>query len=56
MVDHLVAAGALRALLVEHEPPPMPIHVVHPAGARPPATTRAFVDRAVAVLRERSGG
>jgi DNA-binding transcriptional LysR family regulator len=51
MVDHLVGAGALRPILVEYEPPPMPIHVVHPAGAHPPVTTRAFVEQAVAVLR-----
>lgn len=51
MVDHLVAAGALRPVLVEFEPPPIPIHVVHPAGRHPSAKTRAFVDRAVAVLR-----
>jgi DNA-binding transcriptional LysR family regulator len=51
MVDHLVAAGTLRPILVEYEPPPMPIHVVSPAGAHPPVTTRAFVERAVEVLR-----
>ena len=51
MVDQLVAAGALRPVLVEFEPPPIPIQVVHPAGRHLAATTRAFVDRAVAVLR-----
>ncbi len=51
MVDHLVAAGALRPVLVDFEPPPIPIHVVHPAGRHLPAKTRAFVDQAVASLR-----
>lgn len=51
MVDHLVAAGVLRAVLVEFEPPPIPIHVVHPAGRHLPPKTRAFVDQAVPSLR-----
>jgi DNA-binding transcriptional LysR family regulator len=55
MVDHLVAAGALRPVLTDFEPPPIPIHVVHPAGRHPPAKTRAFVDHAVAALRQKFG-
>jgi DNA-binding transcriptional LysR family regulator len=44
-------AGRLVAVLVEWEPPPLPIHVVHGAGRRPSARVRAFVDHAVAALR-----
>ncbi len=44
-------AGRLELLLAEWEPPPIPIHVVHAAGARAPARVRAFVDFAVAALR-----
>ncbi len=38
-------------LLPELEPPPVPIHVVHAAGAEAPARVRAFVDFAVVKLR-----
>lgn len=55
MVDHLVRAGALRPLLVRFEPPPIPVHVVHPAGRHLPLRTRLFLDLAVARLRERFG-
>ena len=55
MVDHLVRAGTLRVVLPSFEPPPIPVHVVHPAGRHLPLRTRLFVDLAVAVLR-RSGG
>lgn len=53
MVDHLVAAGALRPVLVEYEPPSVPIHVVRPPGPHPSATTKAFLDLAVPALRGR---
>jgi DNA-binding transcriptional LysR family regulator len=46
-----VRAGRLVVLLPELEPPPVPIHVVHAAGAEAPARVRAFVDFAVAKLR-----
>lgn len=55
MVDHLVATGALRPLLVEFEPPPIPIHVLHAGGRQPSAGTRAFVDATVAALRSKFG-
>jgi DNA-binding transcriptional LysR family regulator len=51
MVDHLVRAGALRVVLPSCEPPPIPVHVVHPAGRHLPLRTRLFVDLAVAALR-----
>jgi DNA-binding transcriptional LysR family regulator len=51
MVDHLVGSGALRVVLPRFEPPPIPIHIVHPAGRHLPLRTRRFVDLAVAALR-----
>jgi DNA-binding transcriptional LysR family regulator len=51
--DGLIAARRLRIVLEAFEPPPVPIHVVQPAGRHPPAKVRLFVDRAVAALRER---
>lgn len=46
-----VRAGRLVVLLPELEPPPIPVHVVHAAGAEPPHRVRAFVDFTVAKLR-----
>lgn len=45
-------AGELRIVLGDHEEPPLPIHVLHPEGRHAPAKVRAFVDLAVARLRE----
>jgi len=53
MVDHLVRAGALRPVLASFTPPPIPVHVVHPAGRHLPLRTRLFVDHAVEALRLR---
>ncbi|MBS0562719.1 MAG: LysR family transcriptional regulator, partial [Proteobacteria bacterium] len=50
-----LAAGRLVRVLAEFEPPPIPIHIVHPAGRHVPAKVRAFIDTAGAVLRERLG-
>lgn len=36
-------AGRLRVVLAEHELPPVPVHIVYPAGRRAPAKVRAFV-------------
>jgi len=52
MVDHLVRAGALRVVLPTFEPPPIPVHVVYPAGRHLPLGTRLFLDLAVATLRQ----
>ncbi|MEZ5670492.1 MAG: LysR family transcriptional regulator [Alphaproteobacteria bacterium] len=41
----------LRIVLANHEPPPLPIHVVHAEGRRANAKVRAFVDMAVERLR-----
>jgi DNA-binding transcriptional LysR family regulator len=46
-----VRAGRLVVLLREHEPPPIPIHVVHTGGSNAPARVRTFVDYAVERLR-----
>jgi DNA-binding transcriptional LysR family regulator len=45
-------AGRLRVILSEFEPEPIPIHVIHREGKRASARVRAFVDFAVAELRE----
>lgn len=39
-----VKKGALKILLPEHEPPPLPIHVVYPTSRLLSAKVRAFVD------------
>jgi DNA-binding transcriptional LysR family regulator len=44
-VTQAVQEGALQLLLEDHEPPPIPIHLVHDGAARGPV--RAFVDFAV---------
>lgn len=36
-------AGRLRIVLADHELPPVPVHIVYPAGRRAPAKVRAFV-------------
>jgi DNA-binding transcriptional LysR family regulator len=38
-----VRDGRLRVLLAEHEPPPVPVHLVYPAGRMAAAKVRAFV-------------
>ena len=49
------AAGELRRVLRDHEPSPIPIHVIHPAGRHVPAKARLFIDQAVASLRVKFG-
>ncbi|WP_437631872.1 LysR family transcriptional regulator [Sorangium sp. So ce854] len=44
-------AGRLRIVLPAFEPPPVPVHVVHPEGRRAAARVRAFVDFLVERLR-----
>jgi DNA-binding transcriptional LysR family regulator len=46
-----VADGALRIVLREFEPRPLPIHVVHQEGRRASAKLRSFIDFAVGRLR-----
>jgi DNA-binding transcriptional LysR family regulator len=47
----LEAEGKLQRVLIGHEPPPLPIHIVHPAGRYLAPKVRLFIDRAVEVLR-----
>lgn len=44
-------AGRLVALMEAHEPPPVPVHIVYPAGRRAPAKVRAFIEFAAQRLR-----
>lgn len=46
-----VRAGELQIVLADHEPPPIPIHIVYPEGRRAAAKVRAFVDFAAERLR-----
>lgn len=46
-------AGELRRVLAAHEPAPIPIHVIHPAGRHLPAKARLFIDEAVVRLRSK---
>jgi DNA-binding transcriptional LysR family regulator len=39
-----IASGAVRRVLRDYEPAPLPISAVHPAGRRLPAKVRVFVD------------
>lgn len=50
-VDADVRAGRLQIVLVEFEPEPIPVHLVHVAGRMAPAKLRAFIDFAVERLR-----
>jgi len=51
MVTRELRAGRLRVLLPEHEPEPVPVHLVIREGRRAPARVRTFVDYAVPRLR-----
>jgi DNA-binding transcriptional LysR family regulator len=47
------AAGRLQTVLVDYEPPPAPIHIVHPEGRHLPAKVRLFLDHAAERLRRK---
>ena len=47
-----VSDGRLVTVLAEFEPPPLPIHLVHREGRHVTQKVRAFLDLAVATLRE----
>ncbi|MBV8447369.1 MAG: LysR family transcriptional regulator [Hyphomicrobiales bacterium] len=49
------AAGDLTRILRDHEPAPVPIHVIHPAGRHLPAKARLFIEHSVTVLRAKFG-
>ena len=46
-----VRDGRLRVVMAEHEPPPVPVHLVYPAGRAATAKVRAFVGFAAERLR-----
>ncbi len=46
-----LAEGKLRVVLQAYEPPPVPVHLVYPAGRKAAAKVRAFVDFAAQRLR-----
>jgi DNA-binding transcriptional LysR family regulator len=46
-----VLAGRLRVVLADHEPPPVPVQLVHLEGRRATAKLRAFIDFSAARLR-----
>jgi DNA-binding transcriptional LysR family regulator len=48
-------AGRLQTVLAEYEPPPAPIHLVHPAGHYLSAKVRLFLDHAADTLRGKFG-
>lgn len=48
----LEASGALRRVLRPHEPPPIPVHIVHPPGRFPSVKVRRFIDTAGTALRK----
>jgi DNA-binding transcriptional LysR family regulator len=50
-VAPFLAAGQLKTILTEYEPPPLPIHVLHSEGRYSSAKVRTFVDLVVADLR-----
>ena len=50
-VRDALAAGKLKRVLREHEPPPLPIHVIYPHARLLSANVRAFVDWTVPKLR-----
>ena len=43
-VRQLVDTGEVELVLLDYEPPPVPIHVVWPGGRLMPAKTRLFID------------
>ena len=45
-------ANRLRLVLAEHEPPPIPLHLVYPAGRKAAAKVRAFIDFTADRLRQ----
>jgi DNA-binding transcriptional LysR family regulator len=47
-----VREGALEIILAEHEPPPLPVHLISPPGRLSLPKVRAFVDFAIPLLRK----
>ena len=49
------AAGRLEIVLVDHEPPPLPIYIVHPEGRYLSDKVRLFLDHVADGLRRKFG-
>lgn len=49
------AVGRLQTVLVEYEPPPIPIHIVHPQGRHLSPKVRLFLDYVAGGLRRKFG-
>lgn len=49
-----IASGALERILREHEPPPLPVQIVTPAGLQMSPKVRAFIDLAAEHLPKRA--
>ncbi len=54
LVEAPIAAGLLKRVLGDFEPAPLPIHVVYPHARHLSSNVRAFVDLAIAQLRDRA--
>ena len=52
-VAEALQQGQLVRLLIDHEPPPVPVSLLYPGQGRLPMKTRAFIDFAAGRLRER---
>ncbi|WP_110708156.1 LysR family transcriptional regulator [Salinicola sp. CR57] len=50
-----IESGRLQTVLEEHEPAPLPVHLVHVEGRRAAAKVRAFIDFAAPRLRQIEG-
>lgn len=54
-VDAHLRSGRLKETLIDYRTPPIPIHIVHPAGRFVPTKVRMFIDHTVAELRQKFG-
>ncbi|MEO7728718.1 MAG: LysR family transcriptional regulator [Burkholderiales bacterium] len=51
-IEPYLASGQLKVILSDHEPPRLPVHVLHREGRQAPAKVRTFVDLLVERLRK----
>ena len=54
--EALERSGGLKRILSGFEPPPVPVHIVHPAGRYLAPKLRLFIDECVETLRAKIGG
>ena len=54
-VEAQLKAGQLQKVLADYVPPPIPIHIVHPAGRFVPTKVRMFIEHAAEELRRKFG-